>query len=337
MTKRICVLGSSGNAGRKITQLLLEHTDCQIKLIDRNQERLDNFVNELYEKFDKNRIETIIFDVSETEKLDQAFAGQDMVVVASSTIDKIKNVMDAILKNKCDYMDIQGPSLHKYDYLYNQLDLTNTDQSIITDCGAWPGILLPMIYFADRALSGSIKTANIYGFFNLHWDGVYLSPQTVTEMELLYDESRYQPAIYKDGRWFTEADTETIRFNLGDCGEHEFTPTFTREISKVRDYFPSLEEVGFWKNFGSNKVKKFTIFKLIATGVRFDKPTTVEINVTSEDGYLITSAGAVSCVLQYLKKEEKLPGLRMMGEYVDPYELFNEFKKMNVDFEMIVR
>jgi saccharopine dehydrogenase-like NADP-dependent oxidoreductase len=337
MTKRICVLGSAGNAGKKITELLLQHTDCQIKLTDRNQERLDNFVNELYERFDKNRIETIILDASETEKLDQAFAGQDMVVVASSTIDKIKNVMDAILKNKCDYIDIQGPSLHKYDYLYNQLDLSNTDQSIITDCGGWPGTLLPMIHFADRVLGGGIKTANIYGFFNLHWDEVYLSPQTVTEMELFYNENRFQPAIYRDGQWFTEDNTDSVLFDLGECGEHEFTPTFTREMSKVRDYFPSLEEVGFWKNFGTNKVKKFTIFKLMATGVRFDKPTTVEINVTAEDGHWIVGAGAAACVLQYLKKEEKLPGLRMMGEYVDPYELFNDFKKMNVDVEMIVR
>ena len=99
-TKVILILGGYGNTGRPLARLLLQESDAQLILAGRNQAKAESFAAELNHAFTGNRARGIYADASDEAQLRQAFAGVDLVVVASSTTRYTRQVASAALATR---------------------------------------------------------------------------------------------------------------------------------------------------------------------------------------------------------------------------------------------
>ena len=115
--KTIFILGGYGNAGRHITELLLQEAtpDTLLIVAGRNLDRAKRFVQELEQKStwscheNKRLVQAAQVDASSLRSLQTAFqqsSSIDMVVVASSTTAYTANIMQAALDANIDYFDI---------------------------------------------------------------------------------------------------------------------------------------------------------------------------------------------------------------------------------------
>jgi len=108
--KTILVLGGYGNAGRLITELLLQESATSILIVaGRNLDRATSFVSELEQKSSAytERLQPAQVDASSLSSIQSAFQSIDMVVVASSTTAYTENILQAASDAKIDYFDIQ--------------------------------------------------------------------------------------------------------------------------------------------------------------------------------------------------------------------------------------
>jgi len=66
-------------------------------------------------------------------------------------------------------------------------------------------------------------------------------------------------------------------------------------------------------------------------------PAEVEVVLRHPDGYVLTAAPVVACLLQYLDGSIRRPGLWMMGHLVDPHRLAADIERMGVSVHVSVR
>jgi saccharopine dehydrogenase-like NADP-dependent oxidoreductase len=104
--KRVIILGGYGSTGRPLAELLLQETSAELILAGRNEQKAQALAVEFNEKFEGQRVVAKRVDASDTKSIRQAFAGVDMVVVASSTADYTEQVANAALDAGIDYFDV---------------------------------------------------------------------------------------------------------------------------------------------------------------------------------------------------------------------------------------
>jgi saccharopine dehydrogenase-like NADP-dependent oxidoreductase len=83
----LLILGGHGSTGRLIAQYLLQESEAQITLAGRHLAKAQQTAEQLNQRFGDERVSALHADAADPASLTEAFAGVDMVVVASSTAD----------------------------------------------------------------------------------------------------------------------------------------------------------------------------------------------------------------------------------------------------------
>ncbi len=363
---RILILGGTGYTGRLIAELLLEQSTADVTIATRNPDKAQAFADELKQRFIGRTIEAVYADASNSESLQAAFQGQNMVVVAAPTVAYIENVVRVALSEGVDYLDVQLDT-HKYSFLKSlESEIAQAGRCFITEAGFHPGLPSALVRFAAAHLD-FIESADVAGFLNM---GKNL-PYTEAVDELIEIFKDYQGQVYQNGNWTRPNSFVMRKIDFGhDIGIKRCYSMFFEELRALPKMHPSLKNTGFyiseshwmtdwvimpmmwiwlkifpravrpigkllWWGMGTFHKPPYRVeLQVQATGLKDGQPVTVQASVSHPDGYVLTAASVVAALLQYMDKgHRKPPGLWLMGHMVKPIILMKDMEKMGLQCE----
>ena len=73
--------------------------------------------------------------------------------------------------------------------------------------------------------------------------------------------------------------------------------------------------------------------RLSAAGLRGGLPTTARMEISGDDGYLMTAAPVVACLRRVLDGSIRRPGLWLQGQLVDPENYFTDLAAFGLTVE----
>ncbi|MDX2128893.1 MAG: saccharopine dehydrogenase NADP-binding domain-containing protein [Chloroherpetonaceae bacterium] len=366
--QRVLILGGYGNVGIRLADLLLEHTSMLVILAARNKIKIEAAVAALSAKHRGNRVDCVVVDASDTKKLMRLLVQVDMVVVASSTMDNDPQIAKAALEANIDYFDLNLSATEKIKGLRKLAPrIQQSGRCFITDCGFHPGIPSAMVRFIANEFS-KLEKANVASLIKLNSNNNQITESAARELAEELDD--FHPSYFEKKKW-KESWSHSIRVDFGKkFGHRRCAPLKLEEMWPLPVLIPSLEETGFYIA-GFNWISDFLVLpvsvaavkvghaqvfnpigkllrwsfdqfarppygvmlKLIASGIRNDKPAKITMSLFHEDGYAITAASVASCIIQYLEGKRE-PGLHFQGLYIEPVTFFSDLGKMGVQFEV---
>ena len=363
----ILILGGYGNAGILIAELIIQHTKENITLAGRNLLKAEVTANRLNLQFNTDRVSSAKVDASNTKSLSNSLKDVNLIIVASSTLDYSRNVIDAAINEKVDYFDLQLSSPIKLDYLKSREDEINSKGlCFITDGGFHPGLPAAMVRFSAENFD-ELQIANVYSYLNIDWGKYHFSPSTGKEM--IDEFNNYKPEAYLSGQWKKLKWSECKKFDFGkSVGKHYAAPMMLEEMKFLPKEIPSLNETGFFVGgfnwfvnyisipfvlislkiseslfskpavklfeFGLKKFSKppyICSLKLKAFGKKNNKNVKFQMEVSHSDGYLLTAVPVVACLFQYLDGLVRNSGLHFQANVVEPKRFFKDLQMMGID------
>jgi saccharopine dehydrogenase (NAD+, L-lysine-forming) len=366
--KAILILGGYGSAGLHIAKLLLENTDVRLTLAGRSQSKAVEVSAELNTQYDGIRVAGIQVDASKEEDLKRALVGIDLLVVASSTSQYAHQVALAALAAGVDYLDIQY-STEKLRALQSIAPaIEEQERSFITDGGFHPGLPAALVRYAGKKIR-NLERAVVGAVLKVDWGAYSVGDSTAEEFvsefknyePLVYRENQWQ----KVSMWRTR---DFLRMNYGDpFGKLSAAPMMLEEMRDLPEMLPSLKETGFYvvgfnwfvdwflfpasiaaARLGSGSMTrragrtlfrgmdKFSkppygiVLQMKATGRRGDTLRPMKVRISHEDGYFLTAAPTVACIMQYLEGKTAAPGLHFMAHIMEPEQMLRDIEKMGV-------
>ena len=179
-TKHILILGGYGSTGLPIAQFLLSQTDVSLTLAGRSLEKAQSAAEMLNGGQGRGRVKAQRADASDPQSLPSAFAGVDMVVVASSTSEFVETVARCALEAGSDYFDVQYSTTKMRILQSLSSEIERADLCFITDGGFHPGLPAAMVRFAAEQFD-SLESANVGSVIKIDWKTLALSPATMEE------------------------------------------------------------------------------------------------------------------------------------------------------------
>lgn len=367
MSKSFLILGGYGNTGILISEFLLKYTDSKLILAGRNLAKAEKAAKTLNEKYFDERVKGLKITELSTSYLTGKFESADMIVVASSTLDYTKQIAEAAILAKKDYLDINLSSEKKILSLMKLEDQILENKLVfITDCGFHPGIPAALIRFAASQFD-KLEIANVGSLVNINWRDLEFSETTMLEM---VDEFKdYNPITFRDNLWKKLPHKKYKKFDF-DNDYHRITcaPMMLEELRNLPSKYPYLRELGFYIS-GFNPVvnyfilptgtfsiklfpkllrkpfaysllwglKKFsrppfkTIIKLSAIGRKRELTKEISICLSHKDGYWFTAASVTALLFQYLRGKFTEPGLFLQGNIVDPITFLKDIEALGIE------
>ncbi|MCB1160370.1 MAG: saccharopine dehydrogenase NADP-binding domain-containing protein [Leptospiraceae bacterium] len=359
------ILGGYGNTGYLISRLLLQHSNTEIVIGARNKVKVEEAALSLNQEFNTNRVSFKELDAGSRESLKEAFRSSDIVVVASSTIEFTKNVVEACLDSNCDYLDLQLSSPSKHKILEAFKGRINSDKRcFITDGGFHPGVPAAMVRYAATQFE-NLSSANVYGAFRINWKELKFSESTILEF---VDELKYfDPKAFIDKEWKQMSYSKVPKYDFGKNFREQYaTPMYMKELDSLPSEIPSLKETGFYiagfnpftdyfvlpltllllKVLGEASIpfisrfffwslKTFTkppfaaTLQLLARGRREGQAKEMKMVLEHEEAYVLTAVPVVACLLQYFSGNRK-EGLHFQAQFVEPETFFKDIERLGI-------
>ena len=371
--ERIVILGGYGNTGRAVARLLLERSTTELVLAGRDPTKASRAAEDLNRAFGTDRVRAAEADASRSESLRPVLRGASIVVAASSTSTHAAVVARAALDAGADYMDPQY-STRKLDVLRGlEASIEAAGRCFVTDAGFHPGLPAALVRYAAGRLP-SIRRARVASVLQVNWKELEFSPATLEEMASEFADFQslhYRDGRWRSMGWLESFAPIWVQFGHG-FGRRYTMPMFLEEMRPLPSMFPSLKETGFFVG-GFNPVVDFvlmpvgmglmkvapkrgaamfgrllewglrqfarppygTLLQLEAEGERDGRPAALNIEVAHSDGYLLTAAPMVACLLQMLDGSARKPGLHFQALLVEPARFLRDLKTMGV--EVLVR
>lgn len=368
MTKRIFLLGGSGNTGIKIAQLLLEYSKVDLTLGARRLAPLEETTRQLKGAGGNNRIAYRQVDAADKDSLVQELEGLDMVVVASATAQYVHTVAGAALEAGVDYLDIQyfTPKLAVLRSL--EEEILRAGRCFITEAGFHPGLPAALVRYGGQYFD-RLEEAFTASVIQQDWNAVEVRPSTAREFAA--EMAAYDSRFYQDGEWqraslVSMRDYKKVAFGT-PYGVRLCAPMFLEELRALPAAYPDLSRTGFYiagfhplvdlvvfpvaigmlklfprlalepmARFMFWSMKTFSrkpygiVLKLEARGLKEGVLRRFEIQLSHHDGYWFTAIPVVACLLQYLDGSIVKPGLWTMGNLVEPNRLLQDMERMGI-------
>ena len=370
MSANIFILGGYGNTGLPTAELLLQFSEANVILAGRNQARAEAAASRLNQQYATDRVRGMAADASDYEALLAALraAEADIVVVASSTTQYTETIARAALDAGADYLDVQISSekLETLRALDPQIRAAN--RCFITDGGFHPGLPAAMVRYAASCFD-TLHTANVGSVIKLDWASLEFAAATVEEMVLMLND--FDMRYLADGRW-KQAGMNTVRYqDYGPpFGRQYAMPMMLEEMRSLPGQIPGLQNTGFFVG-GFNPFVDFvampvmmvaqkiaprrtlrpmsrlmewglktfsrppygTLLQLDAAGERGGEPATLRLTIRHVDGYLLTAAPMVACLLQVMDGSVRQPGLHFQAHLMEPGRAFADLRRMGITVE----
>ncbi|NER83720.1 MAG: KR domain-containing protein [Leptolyngbya sp. SIO1D8] len=366
MQPKILILGGYGNTGLLITRLLLQESHAELVIVGRNLNRTQQAADELNCEFKTSRVSSKQADAANTTSLEAAFRESHIVVVASSTIDYVRNVAESALEVGADYLDVQISSPEKLAVLNSLREkIEEKECCFIADGGFHPGVPAAMVRYADVKFD-TLKVANVSATFQINWKELQFSNSTL--YEFVDELNNFNPLILKDKQWMKMSLKTFPKFNFGDrFGERYCFPIFLEELRSLPEIVPSLNEVGFYitgfnwmtdyvimpiaftafKIFKENAkrpmgklfiwgLRNFSqspfgaVLQLEAKGVKAKQSSCLQMRLTHDNAYALTAIPVVACLRQYLNGNIRHTGLWFQANLVEPMQFFEDIERLGV-------
>ncbi len=365
----IVILGGYGNTGREVARLLLEHSDARLVLAGRDADKAARAAALWNGRFPGARVRGERADAADAASLAALFAGADLVVAASSSSAWVKTVAQAALQAGIDYMDPQFSrrKLAALEEMRAQIEAAG--RCFITDAGFHPGLPAALVRYAARRFD-QLESAGVGSVIQIDWSGLSFSPATLDELveELLdYQTLHFKNGRWVKMNWL-QAFLPVYRTFGHGFGRRYTVPMFLDELRPLPAMIPGLRETGFFVG-GFNGVvdwlilplgmvwlkifprrgaqpvarwmlwglKRFTrppygtLLQLEAEGVKSGERRHLTVGVYHPDGYVLTAAPMVACLLQVLDGSAQRPGLHFQALLADPDRLLEDLQRMGVE------
>ncbi|HET56470.1 MAG TPA: hypothetical protein ENN33_14825 [Ignavibacteria bacterium] len=369
---KILLLGGYGNVGKFLANLILSNTDSSIIIAGRNESKAKKMKDDISFGHDKARIVTEFADASKTGSLINVFNKSDFVINSASTIQFTKNIVDALLQTKKNYIDVLMSSSQKLNFLKAaSTEFVKNNQTVITDGGFHPGLPAALIRYTAEQFD-KIHSANVGSLLNMDWKFELSSPDTIKEF--IYEFKDYDSTAYVNSEWKKLSYKDYKYFDFGKpFGKKPCISMMMEELKELPDKYPSLSETGFYvsgfnwftdyfvtplmmvavKNFSSQKlnpiaklfkwsIQKFSkppykvILQLIVEGIKDEKNQKMKIEVSHEDGYYLTASPVFACLKQYLHGKINKPGLHYQASVINPKIFFDDLKDLGVEVNVVM-
>jgi saccharopine dehydrogenase (NAD+, L-lysine-forming) len=365
----IGILGGYGNTGREVARLLLEHTDVHLLLAGRDAQKASQAAEMWNARVAGQRVRALRADAAEADSLRHAFEGIDLVVVASSSSVYVRTVAEAALAAGIDYMDPQYSNAKLGVLRSMAARIEAAGLCFITDAGFHPGLPAALVRFAGQRL-GQITSATVSSVIQEDWARLEFSPSTIEELVMEFRDYRalhFKEGRWRSMGWLEMMRPIWMTFSHG-FGRRYTVPMFLEEMCPLPDLIPGLVETGFYVG-GFNPVADYLILPLVmglvsvaprrglrlagrmlAWGLqRFSKPPfgtllrlearggidgqgrVLTVEVYHHDGYVLTAAPMVACLLQVLDGSRRPPGLHLQALLVEPARLLADLQRMGID------
>lgn len=370
MSDTIFILGGYGNTGLPTAELLLQFSDVQVVLAGRNEQRAEAAAAQLNAQYDTDRVRGVQADASDHASLLAALTdtAADVLVVASSTTEYTDVIAHAALDAGADYLDVQISSEKIEALRALEPRIRAEGRCFVTDGGFHPGLPAAMVRYAEACFD-TLRVANVGSVIKIDWASLDFSAATVEEMVLMLDD--FDMTYLADGRW-QQANMWTMRYqDYGPpFGRQYAMPMMLEEMRSLPGQIPGLRETGFFvggfnpfvdlvampimyagmkiapktllrpmSRFLEWGLKTFsrppygTILQLNAEGVRAGQAAALRLTISHDDGYLLTAAPMVACLLQMLDGSAHPPGLHFQAHLMEPSRAFADMQRMGITIE----
>jgi len=356
MDKTVLILGGYGIVGKMISKLLLQETEVKIIIAGRNKVKAEKTADELNTEFKIDRVSAEYANASDISSLKKVFRQADIVVVASSTSQYTREIAQAAIDVKIDYLDMQYSTskiaeLKKIDY-----EIEKQGCTFITDGGFHPGLPAVLVRYISQHFD-SMEKAIIGSVIKINWAGIGVTDGTY--IELLEELKDYNSSFYKDGKWRKPSMVSMKDYLTMDL----------EEMGELPNIFPTLKTTGFyvgsfnwfvdwivlplamfsfkvfphkainpmaklmkWGLIKFSKPPYGTLLKVEASGIKNERLNNIELTIGHEDGYMLTAIPIVATLLQYLDSSFNKPGLYTQAIIVDPNRLLKDMEKIGVEY-----
>jgi saccharopine dehydrogenase (NAD+, L-lysine-forming) len=348
-----------------VSRNLLIHTDSDITISGRDNEKAEQFASILRKEFPYRQILSCYADATKKTSLLEAFKKADLVIVTTTTPDYIDIIAEAAIESETDMIDIlvRGDVVDK---LENYRDSIIANKRIfITQAGFHPGLPAPIIKYA-RDKFDNYTSANILMAMN----ALFEKPEST--YEILHEIGEGHAKILKDGEWRKATYKDALKFQFSDkFGMRKCYPLQMREIYPLQKDLGILHmgvySAGF-NSFVDNLVFPLIMFLqflkkglgkrlcgklmhwgiknyydnnpgielyLIAKGTRDNNEKSFTLKLISYDPFDFTAIAVMACLKQYLDNTINKPGLHLMGNVVDEKRIIEDLKSMGLQIEEI--
>lgn len=366
---RIVLLGASGNAGREIARLLTPTLDAGdvVVLAGRDEGRLaaTRAVTSGPASIQVQRT-----DANDDEAVRRLFAGAVLVVVTASVPERIPALVRIATEAGADWCDTTLSSRTKLAALHElEPQIVASGRCVVTDAGFHPGLPAAMVRWAAERID-VLETTEVYGGMRMDWKADTLADSTVAEM--LTEFADFDMTTYRDGVWQKLRWSQCPTVDFGPpIGRKSCVPMYLAEMEPLPTDIPTLRRCGFFVGGFSPlmdyvalpvimalfKVRalqrtaesftrwsfrrlanyapphKLTV-RLDAAGLHKGEAVATRLEISGEDGYLLTAAPVVSCIRQLLDGTTRRPGVWLQAQLVDPDALLTDLAAMGLTVDI---
>jgi saccharopine dehydrogenase-like NADP-dependent oxidoreductase len=229
MTNRVLILGGRGRIGSSVAQDILSHTQAQVTITGRTSNS----------GTDNPRVQYLMLDLAETEKLRQAIASSDLVIHCAGPFHyRDASVLKICIENGVNYLDVSDHRSFTTKALKYHDDAVAAGVTAIINTGIFPGVSNSMVRQGIEQFDEAEKIHLSYLVSGSGGAGV-----TVMRTTFLGLQKPFQAWI--DGKWQTVkpySQRENVQFPspYGRSGVYWFDMPETFTLPHA---FPSVKTV----------------------------------------------------------------------------------------------
>ncbi len=365
--QRVMVAGGSGNAGRHIVALLAEHSEADIIVGGRDEQRARASVHALRDRYPRRRLSVRRIDLTDTTGLERELSDIDLIIVAAGTAPTAPAVARCCLAAGCDYLDIQVSGAKEQRLRQLDESARKAGGRIVTDGGFHPGLPGAMVRHVAERVPG-LSQAFVSSVIAQDWRALQtLSQSTVAELMAEFRDFSFEE--YRSGRWHPARGVRKVDFPA-PFAQRKCSAMGLAEMHAVCGVLPGLRDAGFYVG-GFNPVVDRAVIPACWAGMkvapdllerplgtlmywalrRFSTPpfgTVLQLDgaahngrlrplmrVSHPDGYFMTAAPTVAAALQILDRTIDAPGVHLQAMAVAHERFFVDLARFGVSVEVL--